>query len=396
MTGQAHLFSPITLRGVSLANRVVVSPMQQYMAGEDGMPTAFHRQHYGRQGLGGAGLVITEALIVVPEGRVTAHDLGIWSDEHVGPLSAIVDELARFGAVPGTQLLHAGRKGSVSRPWEGYSPLDAASARRGDPPWTTAGPTALPANPGWHVPEALDADGIARLLDAYAKAAARAARAGFQVMDIHAAHGYLIHTFLSPLSNHREDEYGGDFEGRTRLLMRIVAAVRGTWPADRPLFVRLSCVDDQEGGWTIADSVALSRLLAKAGVDVIDCSSGGLGERTTTRLIRRPEGYQVPFAARIRAEASVPTMAVGLVTTPDFADTVVREGQADLVAIGREALSNPHWPLHAARVLGHDPGFARWPDSWGWWLEKRARSAAANSAAMTEEYNTEGKERMNR
>ncbi|GGC46100.1 NADH:flavin oxidoreductase/NADH oxidase [Chelatococcus reniformis] len=377
MSTHPHLFSPLTLRGVTLANRVVVSPMQQYAAGPDGLPTAFHRQHYGRLSLGGAGTVITEALAVSPEGRVTSADLGLWSDDHVGALAAIAEEIDRFGATPATQLIHAGRKGSVSRPWQGYAPLTQANAAEGDPPWTTLAPSALPANPGWHVPEALTGDGIARLVDAYARATARAARAGFKVLDIHAAHGYLIHTFLSPLSNRRTDAWGGDFAGRVRLLLQVMEAVRSAWPSERPLLVRLSCVDDQPGGWTLDESVALSRLLVEAGVDVVDCSSGGLGERTTTRMIRRPEGYQVPYAARIRAEAQVPTMAVGLITTPAFADAVVRDGRADLVAIGREALSNPHWPLHAARELGQDPDFSLWPSSWGWWLDKRARAAAA-------------------
>ncbi|MFE1598995.1 NADH:flavin oxidoreductase/NADH oxidase [Methylobacterium sp. ID0610] len=375
---QPHLFAPLTLRGVTLPNRIVVSPMQQYMAEDDGRPAAFHRQHYGRLALGGAGLLITEALAVQPEGRVTRHDLGLWSDDQVPPLAEVVEEIARFGAVPGTQLIHAGRKGSVSRPWEGYAPLNDAG---GDRPWTTLAASALPANPGWHVPEALDADGIARLLEDYAAAARRAAAAGFQVLNIHAAHGYLLHSFLSPLANHRTDAWGGDFEGRIRLPMQVVEAVRSAWPADKPLMVRLSCVDDQPGGWTLDDSVALARRLGQAGVDVVDCSSGGLGERTTTRMVRRPEGYQVPYAERIRAESGVPTMAVGLITTPAFADEVVRAGRADLVAIGREALHDPHWPLRAARALGADDRFGRWPPSWGWWLDKRDRAARAGAAS---------------
>ncbi|MBV8471773.1 MAG: NADH:flavin oxidoreductase/NADH oxidase [Hyphomicrobiales bacterium] len=376
-----HLFAPFQLRGVTLANRIAISPMQQYAAAADGLPTHFHRQHYGRLSLGGAGLLFTEALAISPEGRVTWADLGIWSDDQVAPLARLVEEIERFGAVPATQLIHAGRKGSVSRPWQGYSPLDAAMAAQGEAPWTTLAPSAIPANPGWHVPAALDSAGINRLLEAYHSATARAAAAGFQVLDIHAAHGYLIHSFLSPLSNKREDQWGGDFDGRTRFLLDVAKAVRAAWPADRPLFVRLSCVDDQPNGWTLDDSVALARRLGEVGVDVIDCSSGGLGERTVTRMVRRPEGYQVPFAERIRAEANVATMAVGLITTPAFADAVVRDGRADLIAIGREALFNPHWPLQAARALGHDPKFALWPPAWGWWLDKRAASAAAPLAA---------------
>ncbi|MDA8248656.1 MAG: NADH:flavin oxidoreductase/NADH oxidase [Rhodospirillales bacterium] len=371
------LFSAFALRGTRLRNRIAISPMQQYMAGADGLPGDWHHQHYGRLAIGGAGLVVTEALAVAPEGRVTWHDLGLWNDAQADAMAAIAAEIARFGAVPATQLIHAGRKGSVSRPWDGYAPLDAASAARGEPPWTTLAPAAEPANPGWHVPAALDADGIRRVIDAFHAAAARAARAGFRWLEVHGAHGYLIHSFLSPLSNRREDGWGGDFAGRSRFALAVAEAVRAAWPADRPLAFRLSCVDDQDGGWTLADSVALAGLLARAGVDLIDCSSGGLGERTTTRMLRRPEGYQVPYAERIRAEAGVPTMAVGLITTPHFADAAIRDGRCDLVAIGREALFNPHWPLHAAQALGADPGFAAWPPAWGWWLDKRARAAEA-------------------
>jgi len=354
--------------------------MQQYAAGDDGMPNAFHAQHYGRQAIGGAGVVMTEALAVSPEGRVTHADLGLWNEAQAEALKPIVETLGAAGAVPATQLIHAGRKGSVARPWEGYNPLTEADAARGFPPWMTLAPSALPANPGWPVPQAMDEDAIARAIEAFGRAARRVAMAGFRFLEIHGAHGYLIHSFLSPLSNRREDRWGGDFSGRTRFLLAVTDAVRAAWPSDLPLSVRLSCADDQPGGWTIEDSVALARLLKARGVDLVDCSSGGLGERTTTRMVRRPEGYQVPFAARIRREAEIRTIAVGLITTPEFADGVIREGQADLVAIGREALFNPHWPLHAAQVLGADPGFAAWPPSWGWWLEKRARAARAPAA----------------
>jgi 2,4-dienoyl-CoA reductase-like NADH-dependent reductase (Old Yellow Enzyme family) len=371
------LFSPLALRDVTLRNRVMVSPMQQYMAGDDGLPTAFHRQHYGRQAIGGAGVVMTEALAIGPEARVTRHDLGLWNDEQAAALAPIAAIIAEAGAVPATQLIHAGRKGSVGRPWEGYAPLTAEDAARGCPPWTTLAPSAVPANPGWHTPRALDEGGIADTIAAYGAAARRAAKAGFRLLEVHAAHGYLLHSFLSPLSNHRNDAWGGDLAGRMRLALRVAEEVRGAWPAHLPLSFRLSCVDDQPGGWSLEDSVALARGLKARGVDLVDCSSGGLGERTTTRMVRRPEGYQVEYAARIRAEAGVPTAAVGLITTPAFAESVVAEGRADVVAIGREALSDPHWPLRAARALGADPGFGMWPPSWGWWLEKRARAAQA-------------------
>jgi 2,4-dienoyl-CoA reductase-like NADH-dependent reductase (Old Yellow Enzyme family) len=374
---EAGLFAPLTLRDVTFRNRVMVSPMQQYMAGPDGLPNAFHVQHYGRQAIGGAGTVMTEALAVTPEGRVTWHDLGLWSDAQAEALKPIVETLGATGAVPATQLIHAGRKGSVGRPWEGYNPLTEADAARGSPPWQTLAASAVPANPGWHTPRAMDEDDIARTLDAYAAAARRAARAGFRFLEIHAAHGYLIHSFLSPLGNKREDRWGGDLQGRMRFLLAVTDAVRAAWPSDLPLSVRLSCVDDQAGGWTLEDSVAAAIELKARGVDLVDCSSGGLGERTTTKMIRRPEGYQVPYAERIRRDAGIPTIAVGLISTPDFADAVIREGRADMVAIGREALFNPHWALHAAQALGTDPGFAGWHPSWGWWLEKRARAARA-------------------
>jgi len=376
MTDSA-LFSPLPLRGVTFRNRVMISPMQQYMAGPAGLPGAFHAQHYGRLGIGGAGTVMTEALAVTPQGRVSWHDLGIWNEAQAEALKPVAALLGDAGAVPAAQLIHAGRKGSVSRPWEGYDPLTAADAARGFPPWTTLAPSALPANPGWHTPLAMDGEAIARTIEAYYLAARRAAGAGFRFLEIHAAHGYLIHTFLSPLSNRREDGWGGDRDGRMRFLLAVAEAVRAAWPGDLPLSVRLSCVDDQPGGWALDDSVAAAGALGKCGVDIIDCSSGGLGERTTTKMVRRAEGYQVPLAARIRAAAAMPTIAVGLITTPAFADAVIRDGSADLVAIGREALFNPHWALHVAQALGADPGFAGWPPAWGWWLEKRARAARA-------------------
>jgi 2,4-dienoyl-CoA reductase-like NADH-dependent reductase (Old Yellow Enzyme family) len=378
MTG-SPLFSPLTLRGVTFRNRVMVSPMQQYMADADGLPGGFHLQHYGRLGMGGAGAVMTEALAITQEGRVTWHDLGLWNDAQAEALKPVADMLGAAGAVPATQLIHAGRKGSVGRPWEGYSPLGAADAGRGFPPWTTLAASAHPANPGWHTPKAMDADDIARTIEAYHAATLRAVRAGFRFLEIHAAHGYLIHSFLSPLANQRDDAWGGDRAGRMRLLLAVAGAVRAAWPSDLPLSVRLSCVDDQAGGWTLDDSVAAAIALKHCGVDIVDCSSGGLGERTTTKMIRRSEGYQVGYAERLRRDAGTPTIAVGLITTPGYADSVIRDGRADMVALGREVLFNPHWTLHAAQALGADPGFTLWPPAWGWWLDKRARAARADT-----------------
>src|SRR5262249_9030022 len=274
-------FSPLTLRSVTLRNRVMVSPMQQYMAGKDGLVGQFHFQHYGRQAIGGAGTVMNEALAVSPEGRVTWHDLWIWNEAQVDGLARIADLSAKAGAVPATHLIHAGRKGSVGRPWEGYDPLREEDAAKGFPPYRTVAASAIPANRGWHTPDAIDADGIARLINAYHVAAKRAAKAGFRFLEIHAAHGYLIHSFLSPLANKREDGWGGNLKGRMRLAIAVAEAVRAGWPIDLPLSVRISSVDDQAGGWDIEDTIALARALKAVGVDLIDCSSGGLGERTT-------------------------------------------------------------------------------------------------------------------
>jgi len=376
----SHLFSPLTLRSVTLQNRVMVSPMQQYMAGKDALAGPFHFQHYGRQAIGGAGTVMTEALAVSPEGRVTWHDLGIWNDVQADGVARIAGLIGEAGAVPATQLIHAGRKGSVGRPWEGYNPLTGEDAAKGFPPYSTVAASAIPANAGWHTPDALDADGIARIIDAYHRAAKRVAKAGFRFLEIHAAHGYLIHSFLSPLANKRDDDWGGDLNGRMRFAIAVADAVRAGWPNELPLSVRISSVDDQAGGWNLEDSVVLARALKSVGVDLVDCSSGGLGERTTTKMIRRQEGYQVPYAERVRKEAGIATIAVGLITTPAFAESVICDNRADLVAIGREAPLNPHWSLLAAQALGVDPTFSEWPPAWGWWLEKRSRAARATSS----------------
>ena len=371
------LFEPLTIRGVRARNRIVISPMQQYSAGYDSKPDDWHFTHLTKLAIGGAGIVFTEALAIEERGRLTYSDLGIWNDEQAEALKPIAESIARYGAVPGAQLIHAGRKASVQRPWEGYHPLGPEDAARSEPPWLTVAPTALPANPGWHTPQALSTDGIQRILEAYAVSTRRAAQAGFQAMNIHGAHGYLIHSFLSPISNHRDDKYGGSLDGRMRFALEVAEAVRSEWPAERPIFYRLSCIDDLPGGWTLDDTVVLARELAARGVDVIDCSSRGLGERGTLALIARSEGHQVPYAERVRSETKLRTMAVGLIRRPSFANEVIKQERADFVAIGRESLSNPHWPLHAALELGHDPGYLTWPRSYGWWLERRARSAAA-------------------
>jgi len=366
--------------------------MLQYMAGDDGKVRDWHFVHLVKLAVGGAGLVFTEALAIEPEARLTHYDLGIWDEAQVEGLKRVAAAIAQAGAVPGTQLIHAGRKCSVAPPYFGFEPLSDRDFReRGEAPWVGVAPSPLAANPGWPVPRALEVDEIKRIVERFALATRRARHAGFEVLDMHGAHGYLIHTFLSPLSNEREDDYGGDLEGRMRLALEVAEAVRSEWPADKPFFYRLSCVDDQEGGWTLADSVVLARALAERGVDVIDCSSGGLGRRTTPMVIPRKPGYQVPYAARIRAEAEVPTMAVGLILDPRHADEIVGDGKADLVAIGREALNNPHWGIQAAVALeGLDAYEARWPKSYGWWLQRRALALEALRKAEADALSSAG------
>lgn len=370
----ALLISPVTLRGLRLRNRIVISPMCQYSATPDGLATDWHLVQYGRFAVGGAGLVFVEATCVTPDGRGTPGDLGLWDDRQIAPLARITAFLRANGAASAIQLAHAGRKGATRRPWHGGTPLDGAdAAERGETPWPLVAPSALAMAEGWPVPAALSVAELSQLTDAYVAAARRALAAGFDVLELHAAHGYLIHEFLSPLSNTRNDAWGGDRAGRMRLPLEIAQALRAVWPADRPLFVRVSAVDHVEDGITLEDTVAFARALAQVGVDVVDCSSGGiLGGATAARVPRGP-GFQVPYAAAVRHEAGIATMAVGLITEPAQAEAILQAGQADLIAIGREALENPNWPLHARRALGV-PGFDCWPDQHGWWLERRAAS----------------------
>jgi 2,4-dienoyl-CoA reductase-like NADH-dependent reductase (Old Yellow Enzyme family) len=379
------LFSPFDARGVSLPNRIVISPMQQYAAGPDGLPADYHLIHYGRLALGRPGLIFTEALCTAPEGRLTYSDLGVWDDGFIAPLGRLASVMRAEGVVPGAQILHAGRKASVQRPWQGYEPLsDADMAERGEAPWETVAPSAIPANPGWPVPREITPAEIVEIVEQHGAAARRCAEAGFDVLDVHGAHGYLIHSFLSPISNRRCDGYGGDIGGRMRFALEIAEAVRANWPVGRPLFFRLSCIDDEPGGWTLEDTVRLAGELKARGVDVIDCSSRGLGQRTTPVVVPREQGFQVPFAEAVRQRTGLASMAVGLIRDASFADSVVREGRADLVAIGREALVNPQWPLHAAlELLGDDAFDSHWQPRYGWWLSRRAKSLAAARAAAS-------------
>jgi 2,4-dienoyl-CoA reductase-like NADH-dependent reductase (Old Yellow Enzyme family) len=347
------LFSPLTLRGVTLRNRVGVSPMCQYSS-TDGMATDWHLVHLGAFATGGAGLVITEATAVLPEGRISPQDLGIWSDAHVPVLRRITDFIHEQGSVAGIQLAHAGRKASTRRPWSGHG---AAPVSEGG--WDNVmAPSAIAFAPDYPQPHALTLDGIAQVVDAFIAAARRALDAGFKVAEVHAAHGYLMHQFLSPLANQRTDQYGGSFENRARLTCEVSAAVRAVWPDDLPVIVRISATDWAEGGWDVDESVQLAARLKTLGVDLIDVSSGGLASH---QQITVGPGYQVPFARRVRHDGDIPTAAVGLITEAQQAEDIIVNGDADMVLLAREVLRNPHWPLLAAHQLG-DAG--SWPSQY--------------------------------
>lgn len=339
-----HLFDPLTLRAVTFPNRVFVSPMCEYSA-TDGYVNDWHFVHLGSRAVGGAGLVMTEATAVTPEGRISPEDLGLWSDAHIEPLARIVRFIHAQGSVAGIQLAHAGRKASTYRPWSGDGAVPVA-----DGGWThVVAPSALPFASHYPLPTALTAPGIHDTIAAFARAAHRAHEAGLRVIEIHAAHGYLLHEFLSPLSNQRTDDYGGSFVNRTRLLLDVVAAVRAVWPEQLPLFVRISATDWTDGGWDLPQSVELARLLKPAGVDLVDCSSGG---NVSGARIPLGPGYQTAFADEIRRAADIATGAVGLITTAVQAEHVVFTGQADAVFLARELLRDPYFPMRAARELG--------------------------------------------
>jgi 2,4-dienoyl-CoA reductase-like NADH-dependent reductase (Old Yellow Enzyme family) len=344
------LFDPLEIRGVTLRNRIVVSPMCQYSS-EDGFANDWHFAHLAARAVGGSALVFTEANAVTPEGRISPQDLGIWKDEHVAELSRIVRFVDAQGAVAGTQLAHAGRKASTQQPWVGNRVLSTDEG--GFRP--IVAPSAIPFRPDDPRPDELDAAGIARIVKAFGDAAERALRAGFRVIELHAAHGYLLHEFLSPLSNHRKDAYGGSFENRTRALIEVTRTVRARWPERLPLFVRISATDWAEGGWDVDQSVELARRLVAEGVDLIDCSSGGLVPGVKIAV---GPGYQTPFAERIRREVRVRTGAVGLIRSADQAEHILRTGQADVVILARQLLRDPYWPLAAAKQLGVQ---VRWP-----------------------------------
>ncbi len=343
------LFHPLTLRGITLRNRIMVAPMCQYSS-EDGFASDWHLVHLGSRAVGGAALVMTEATAVEARGRISPEDLGIYKDEHIAMLSRIAQFIKDQGAVPAIQLAHAGRKASTYRPWSGNGELPVEKGR-----WETIAPSSERFSESYPLPEALTGDEIALVIQHFQDAAKRAIRAGFQVLEIHGAHGYLMHEFLSPLSNHRHDDYGGTLANRMRILIETVDAVRQVMPDELPLFVRLSASDWIENGLTIADTVEVARELKQHGVDLVDTSSGG---NIATAKIPLAPGYQVPFAEQIRNEANLPTAAVGLITQPQQANDIIHHGQADLIALARELLRDPYWPMHAARELHYD---LTWP-----------------------------------
>jgi 2,4-dienoyl-CoA reductase-like NADH-dependent reductase (Old Yellow Enzyme family) len=345
------LFTPLTLRGLTLKNRIVVSPMCQYSA-HDGFANDWHLVHLGSRAVGGAALLIQEATAVSPEGRITPEDLGIWKDEHIDFQKRINQFIEAQGCVPGVQLAHAGRKASTYTSWLGKGHGAVPEAEGG---WQVVAPSASKFSDDYPQPVALDAAGIQKVIADFRSATERSLAAGFKVIEIHAAHGYLLHQFLSPLSNQRTDTYGGSFENRSRLLLEVVAAVRQVLPAELPLFVRISATDWTEGGWTADESVQLAGLLQNHGVDLVDASTGG---NVPTAKIPVGPGYQVEFAERIKREAGLATGAVGLITTPEEAEKIVASGQADLVLLAREELRDPYFPLHAAHALGAD---VAWP-----------------------------------
>lgn len=369
MSDSPSLLDPLRLRGVELRNRIGVSPMCQYSC-QDGIATDWHLVHLGSLARGGAGLVIAESTAVSPEGRISPDDLGLWDDGQIAPLARVTRFIKEQGAVAGVQLGHAGRKAAMPAPWKPGSWVGPE-----DGGWEVVGPSPLPFADGYGHPRELTAAEIEQLPATFAAAARRALRAGFELIELHAAHGYLLHQFLSPLSNRRTDRWGGSFENRTRLTLAVARALREEIGPDVPLLVRVSATDWVDGGWDGDDTVRLTSALAQAGVDLVDCSTGGNVPRAEIPL---GPGYQVPFARRVRREAGVPSAAVGLIEDPHHADRLVRDGDCDLVLLGRALLRNPSWPQAAARALGAEPDY---PDQYGWALRIRNEALATSTAA---------------
>ncbi len=364
------LFQPLRVRSLLLKNRIVISPMMQHAA-PGGFANNWHLVHLGKFALGGAGLIFTESTAVSPVGRIGKDDAGLWQDEHIAPWRQVVEFVHQNGAAIGVQLGHAGRKAGSKPLWEGGEALTSEQMVAADPRWVRIGPSAVAAGDGWSVPHAMSHGDIAQVVDEFVSATRRADQAGFDVVELHFGHGYLVTSFLSPISNQRTDAYGGNREGRMRIALEIASAVRAAWPSEKPLWCRLSVVDGAVGGWGEDDTVELVRQLQVVGVDVIDCSSGGLTEQTKALPVPRGLGFQVPFAKKVKTQTGVTTQAVGMIVDAHQAEDILDSGSADLIAIGREALFDPYWPLHAQWALEKDPHFTDWHLRYKVWLEKR-------------------------
>jgi 2,4-dienoyl-CoA reductase-like NADH-dependent reductase (Old Yellow Enzyme family) len=364
------LFTPIRLRSLEARNRVVVSPMSQYLA-KDGAPTDWHLVHLGKFAMGGAGIVFCEETSVGEKARKTYGCPGIYNDEQVRAWRRVTDFIHEQGALTAIQLGHAGRKVSTKAPWEGFEPLTEADVAQGKPPWRGFAPSAVAVKPGAPVPREMDLTDIRGVIDAYVEACRRSLDAGFDIVEVHGAHGYIIQQFLSPITNRRTDAYGGDLEGRMRFGLELVEAVRAAWPKELPVFFRASCVDGKGGGWDMDDTVRLAKELKARGVDLVDCSSGGIDGPLTLALVPRSPGYHMPFAERIRREAGIATMAPGLVTEARQAEGYLQEGKVDLIVLARELMWNPNWPAHAAKELGAPDPLALLPKTYAWWLRRR-------------------------
>ena len=365
-----HLFRPLALRGVTARNRIVVSPMSQYAA-VDAAPTDWHLVHLGKFAMGGAAIVFVEETAVEERSRKTYSCPGIYTDAQARAWRRITDFLRSQGALSAIQLGHAGRKVATRAPWDGFAPLTDDDAKLGKPPWQGIAPSPIAFRPGALVPREMDHDDIRAVIGAHVEATKRSGDAGFDICEIHGAHGYIIQQFLSPITNKRTDAYGGDLAGRMRFCLELIEAVRAAWPADRPLFFRASCVDGKGGAWELEDTLALAKELKARGVDMIDCSSGGIEGPLTLAVVPRVPGYHVPFAARIRQEAGIPTMAVGLITEATQAEGYLADGRCDLVALAREMMWDPNWPMHAAAALGGLDPLELAPKSYAWWLRRR-------------------------
>ena len=379
MVSNPLLFEPLKIRGLNLPNRIVLSPLCMYSA-NSGVASDWQFAHLSTFARGGVGLVFAEATAVEPRGRITPRCLGIWTDEQANALKPVTSFISSMGSVPGIQIAHAGRKASASPPWDGGKPVDIGDRKWGDPGWQVVGASAVPLAEGWQTPLAMNEAEISELVAAFADSARRSAEAGFKALEIHGAHGYLIHSFLSPLSNQRNDGYGGDLQGRMRFALEVAEAVRASWPDELPLFFRVSAIDNN--GWELEDSVTLAQALKSKGVDVIDCSAGGITGAPAFRAkddgtpiktsSERPRGFQVPYASEIRKEADIKTMAVGRIIEAEQAEAILTDGDADLIGIGRELMYNPFWGLHAAEILKNETALEGWPDQYRWAITRRA------------------------